>query len=125
MNKLLAIQVAGLGHGFAERHGTREIAGLPLRAMTPVFPALTCTAQTTLRTGLPPAAHGMVTNGLFDALSRKPAFWEQSAALVGGSRVWDGFRARGGTVGMTLFQQSLGENVDVLRPLVRPIRVQG
>lgn len=124
MNKLLVIQVAGLGHDFAERHGAREIAGLPLRAMTPVFPALTCTAQATLRTGLPPAAHGMVANGFFDTLLRKPAFWEQSAALVGGPRVWDRFRARGGTVGMTFFQQSLGENVDgLLSPA--PIHTHG
>ena len=114
MNKLLVIQVAGLGHGFAERHGMREIAGLPLRTMTPVFPALTCTAQATLRTGLPPTAHGMVANGFFDPLLRKPVFWEQSSALVDGARIWDGFRARGGTVGMAFFQQSLGENVDAL-----------
>jgi hypothetical protein len=124
MNKLLVVQVAGFGHGFAARHGAREIAGLPLRPMTPVFPALTCTAQATLRTGLPPAAHGMVANGFFDPLLRRPAFWEQSSALVSGPRVWETFRARGGTVGLTFFQQSLGEDADwLLSPA--PIHTHG
>jgi len=114
MKKLLVIQVAGLGHDFAARNGVREIAGMPLRPMAPVFPALTCTAQATLRTALPPARHGMVANGFFDSLLRRPWFWEQSASLVQGPRIWDAFRQRGGTVGLTFFQQSLGEAVDQL-----------
>ena len=114
MRKLLVIQVAGLGYAFTARHGVREIAGLPLRPGRPVFPALTCTAQASLRTGLPPGGHGMVANGFFDILLRKPRFWEQSAALVQGARVWDAFRDRGGTVGLFFFQQSLGEKVDQL-----------
>lgn len=114
MKKLLVIQTAGLGHAFATRHGVTHIAGLPLTPMRPVFPALTCTAQATLRTALPPAGHGMTANGFFDTALRKPFFWEQSSALVGGPRVWDAFRARGGTVGLFFFQQSLGENADQL-----------
>ena len=112
MKKLLVIQVAGLGHAFASRHGLREVGGCAARPLEPVFPALTCTAQATLRTGLPPAAHGMVANGFFETALRKPLFWEQSAGLVGGPRVWERFRARGGTVGLLFFQQSLGERVD-------------
>lgn len=112
MKKLLVIQVAGLGHAFAERNGLREIAGCPVRSFEPVFPALTCPAQATLRTGLPPSGHGMIANGFFDATLRKPFFWEQSSALVAGPRVWEGFRARGGTVGLMFLQQSLGEAVD-------------
>ena len=114
MNKLLVIQVAALGYDFAERHGVREIAGLPLRPMMPVFPALTCTAQASLRTGASPAAHGMVANGFLDPLLRKPVFWEQSSELVAGERIWEKFRAQGGLVGVTFFQQSLGENVETL-----------
>jgi len=114
MKKLLVIQTAALGYDFATRHGVRDIGGLNVRPLQPVFPALTCTAQATLRTGLPPAAHGMVANGFFDTTLRKPGFWEQSSALVGGPRIWDAFRARGGTVALTFFQQSLGERVDQL-----------
>lgn len=114
MKKMLVIQVAAFGHVWAARHGVRAVAGLPLRPLAPVFPALTCTAQASLRTGLAPAAHGMVANGLFDPLLRRAAFWEQSCALVQGPRIWQTFRDRGGTVGLTFFQQSLGEPVDLL-----------
>jgi len=41
-------------------------------------------------------------------------FWEQAASLVEGPRIWDGFRRRGGRVGLMFWQQSLGENVDLL-----------
>ena len=114
MKKILMIQVAGLGHEFALRHGAATLGGHKVRPMQAVFPALTCTAQAALRTGLPPAQHGMVANGYLDATLRKPMFWEQSSALVSGQRVWDAFRTSGGTVGMAFFQQSLGEAVDFL-----------
>ncbi len=124
MKKTLVLQVAGLGYDFALRGGAREVGGLAVRPMRPVFPALTCTAQATLRTGLPPAGHGMVANGFFDAALRKPWFWEQSAALVSGPRIWDAFRARGGTVGLAFIQQSLGEDVDqILSPA--PLHTHG
>ena len=114
MKKLLIVQVAGLGYGFATRQGPAALGGHAVRPMQAVFPAVTCTAQAALRTGLAPAQHGIVANGYLDATLRKPMFWEQSAALVSGGRFWDAFRAKGGTVGMAFFQQSLGESVDFL-----------
>jgi hypothetical protein len=114
MKKLLVIQVAAFGHAWARAawcaHGGRPAAA-PARAG---FSALTCTAQASLRTGLAPGAHGVVANGFFDPLLRRAAFWEQSCALVQGPRIWQTFRDRGGTVGLTFFQQSLGEPVDLL-----------
>jgi len=124
MRKLLVIQVAGLGHDFATRYGVSEVGGCALRPLRPVFPALTSTAQATLRTGLQPSQHGMIANGFFDTVLRKPLFWEQSAALVSGPRVWQTFRERGGTVGLAFLQQSLGECVDqVVSPA--PIHMHG
>lgn len=124
MKKLLVIQVAGLGHAFALRNGVETLAGMTLQSMQSGFPAVTCTAQATLRTGLSVAGHGMVANGFFDEAFCKPRFWEQSAKLVSGSRIWDDFRARGGTVGLFFIQQSLGESVDcVLSPA--PIHTHG
>ncbi len=124
MKKLLLIQTAGLGYDFVTRNGVREIGGLEVRPMRTVFPALTCTAQATLRTGLPPAQHGLPANGFFDAVLRKPWFWEQSSALVQGPRIWEAFRARGGTVALAFFQQSLGETVDqIVSPA--PIHTHG
>ena len=91
-----------------------EMAGLKFGAASSVFPAITCVAQASLRTGLAPAEHGMVANGWWSEELNKPLFWEQSARIVKGRRVWADRRAQGGTVGMFFFQQSLGEEVDVI-----------
>ena len=113
--RLLVIQVAGLGHGFlVEQNGGEELAGLRFRAMQSVFPALTCPVQASFRTASPPSAHGMAFNGVYSRALRKPSFWEQSSALVEGPRIWDELRAAGKTVGALFWQQSLGEDVDVL-----------
>ena len=112
--KLLIIDVAALGYDLLVRHGATEIAGLTFHPAETVFPALTCTAQASFRTAGPPGKHGMVANGLFFRDLRKPMFWEQSARLVAGERIWSAFRRRGGRVGMLFWQQSLGEDVDVL-----------
>ncbi len=113
MKKLNAI-AAGLGYGLLERNGMLEMAGLRFVPGESVFPAVTCVAQASLRTGLTPAEHGMVANGRWFEELRKPLFWEQSARLVKGARVWDGRRAAGGSVGMFFFQQSLGESADLI-----------
>ena len=112
--KKLNVIAAGLGYGLLERNGMLEMAGLRFSPSPSVFPAVTCVAQASLRTGKTPAEHGMVSNGFwFDDL-RKPMFWEQSARLVKGSRVWDEMRSAGGKVGMFFFQQSLGESADIV-----------
>jgi len=122
--KLLITQIAGLGYEFAEANGLTKVCGCDVQKLKPQFPALTCTAQATLRTALPPSRHGMIANGFMDRNLRKVLFWEQSSALVAGARIWDRFRKNGGTVGMTFIQQSLGEKVDqVLSP--SPIHKHG
>ena len=113
MRKLTVI-AAGLGYGLLERNGMLEIAGLKFTAAPSVFPAVTCVAQASLRTGLSPSEHGMVSNGWWSEALRKPLFWEQSAHLVKGDRVWSARRAAGGTVGLFFMQQSLGEEADVI-----------
>ncbi len=112
--KKLTVIVAGLGYGLLESRKATKLAGLTFAPTLSVFPALTCPAQATLRTGLTPAEHGMVANGWWSDDLQKPLFWEQSAKLVKGARVWDARRAQGGKVGLFFFQQSLGESVDAL-----------
>ena len=112
--KHLVLSVAGLGWRDLERRGATRLAGLEFRAAESVYPAVTCVAQATLRTGLDPVAHGMTSNGWWCHATRRPAFWEQSSALVLGPRVWEAARAAGATVGMFFFQQSIGEDVDFL-----------
>ncbi len=117
--KLLIIDVAALGSDLAVK-----IPGFSFRKAVSEFPAVTCTSQATFRTASPSQAHGMVSNGLFFPGLRKVLFWEQSSALVQGGRIWEKFRAQGGTVGMMFWQQSLGEAVDlVLSPA--PIHKHG
>ena len=112
--KKLNVMVAGLGWRMLERRGSTEIAGLRFHPERSVFPAVTCVAQATLRTGLQPEDHGMLANGFWSADLGKPLFWEQNAALVKGRRVWSGRRAAGEKIGMFFFQQSLGEDVDAV-----------
>ncbi|MES2037607.1 MAG: nucleotide pyrophosphatase/phosphodiesterase family protein [Pseudomonadota bacterium] len=64
---------------------------LPLQTVTP---AVTCTVQATLMTGLAPQQHGIVGNGwLFRDLS-EIWFWRQSNKLVAGEKIWEAGKAR-------------------------------
>ena len=85
-----------------------EMAGLKFEPKESVFPAVTCVAQATLRTGLSPIEHGMISNGYWSEELRKPIFWEQSCKLVKGERVWSK------NSGVFFFQQSLGEDVELI-----------
>ncbi|HEX5175985.1 MAG TPA: alkaline phosphatase family protein, partial [Chthoniobacteraceae bacterium] len=91
--KLLVVDVAALGWNI----GSAFDGFAPAAS---VFPGLTSVAQATFRTGALPGSHGLVGNGFLFRDLRKVLFWEQAASLVAGARIWDAFRARGGTVGM-------------------------
>jgi len=122
--KNLVVMAAGLGYTGLERRKALRMAGLEFRPAASGFPAVTCTAQADFRTAAAPRAHGMTSNGFYSRTLRKPAFWEQSSALVAGPRIWDAARAAGETVGLYFWQQSLGESVDsVLSPA--PIHKHG
>ena len=107
MRKLKVI-AAGLGYGLLERNGLTEMAGLKFAPAPSVFPAVTCVAQASVRTGLTPAEHGMISNGWWSETLKKPLFWEQSCELVKGRRVW------GKSTGLFFLQQSLGEDVELV-----------
>ena len=113
--KLLVVQIAAFGWDLLQEHADAFASlGISFRPMRPPFPAVTCTAQAVMRTALPPAETGVVCNGRFDRLTRKTDFWNQSARLVRGPRIWDGARRRGSRIGMLFWQQSLGENIELL-----------
>lgn len=108
----LVILAAALGWNLIEKHQPQT--KLPFRPIAPGALSLTCPAQATLRTALPPSRHGIVASGWFHRDLARPYFWEQSAALVHGRRIWEDARAAGQTVGMCFFQQSLGERIDLV-----------
>jgi predicted AlkP superfamily pyrophosphatase or phosphodiesterase len=69
---------------FAKRTG--------LQSYPPAFPAVTCTAQSSIVTGTSPANHGIVANGWYDRESAEVRFWKQSNHLVHGEKLWDKLR---------------------------------
>ena len=80
---LLGADMPGLTK-FAEKNG--------LQSYTPAFPAVTCTAQSSIATGTSPAEHGIVANGWYDRESAEVRFWKQSNHLVHGEKLWDKLR---------------------------------
>ncbi len=69
---------------FAERCG--------LQSHPPAFPAVTCTAQSSILTGTTAAGHGIVANGWYDREAAEVKFWKQSNHLVHGDKLWDKLR---------------------------------
>lgn len=61
--------------------------------MATVLPAVTCSAQSTMLTGLPPRDTGIVGNGWFFRDLGEVLLWRQHNRLVGGEKVWDAARA--------------------------------
>jgi predicted AlkP superfamily pyrophosphatase or phosphodiesterase len=58
-----------------------------------VFPAVTCTAQSSMLTGVLPTKHGIVGNGWYFRDLAEVWFWRQANQLVQGEKVWEAARA--------------------------------
>ncbi|HKS01669.1 MAG TPA: alkaline phosphatase family protein [Arthrobacter sp.] len=54
-----------------------------------VLPAVTCTVQSTMLTGLPPAQHGIVGNGWYFRELGDVFLWRQHNMLVSGENIWE------------------------------------
>src|SRR5512144_842672 len=95
---LVVIDVVGLTHDMLGPQTTPNIARLAAdgfaRPLGTVLPAVTCTAQSTLLTGLVPREHGIVANGWYFRDLAEVLFWRQSNALVHGEKVWETAKRR-------------------------------
>jgi predicted AlkP superfamily pyrophosphatase or phosphodiesterase len=60
--------------------------------ISPVLPALTCSAQSTYLTGKLPSEHGIVANGWYHRELAEVQFWKQSNHLVHGRKIWEELR---------------------------------
>ncbi len=80
---LLGPHLPGLT-AFAAKHGSQSYA--------PEFPAVTCSAQSSILTGSRVGEHGIVGNGWYDRESAEVRFWKQSNHLVRGEKLWDRLR---------------------------------
>ena len=94
---LVVINVVGLTHemvGADTPHIKRLAEAGFSRPMETVLPAVTCSAQSTLLTGLMPRGHGIVGNGWYFRDQAEVRFWLQSNHLVGGEPVYQAGRKR-------------------------------
>ncbi|MFN0055888.1 MAG: alkaline phosphatase family protein [Planctomycetales bacterium] len=94
---LVVIDVVGLTMDMLGPHAPRITqlaqAGFA-RPMGTVLPAVTCSAQATLLTGLLPRDHGIVANGWYFRDLSEVWLWRQSNRLVAGERVYEAGRRR-------------------------------
>jgi hypothetical protein len=61
--------------------------------LAPCFPAVTCPVQATLTTGVPPASHGVVANGLYDRGAGHLEMWISPDGVHRAPRLWDRVRS--------------------------------
>jgi predicted AlkP superfamily pyrophosphatase or phosphodiesterase len=92
MQPTLVILVVGLSPALVGEH-TPHLKKLAdqgaLRPLNTVTPAVTCTAQSTLVTGLMPSGHGAVANGWYFRDLSEVWLWRQSNRLVAGEKIWE------------------------------------
>jgi predicted AlkP superfamily pyrophosphatase or phosphodiesterase len=86
------------------------------RAVTPVFPTVTYPAHTTMVTGVPPAAHGIVGNRPKDPLERNQGGWWWYAEDIAAPTVWQAVHAKGGTAALITWPVTVGADVRFLVP---------
>jgi predicted AlkP superfamily pyrophosphatase or phosphodiesterase len=82
--------------------------------LAPVLPAVTCSMQATLLTGVPPREHGIVGNGWYFRDLGEVLFWRQHHRLMGGEKVWQAARRAypGYTVANVCWWYAMGADVD-------------
>jgi predicted AlkP superfamily pyrophosphatase or phosphodiesterase len=91
---LVVVDVVGLTPRLlAHMPNTRRVGTDGFTAtLDTIFPAVTCSVQSTLLTGLRPREHGIVGNGWYFRDVGEVLLWRQHNALVGGEKVWDAAR---------------------------------
>lgn len=97
MQRTLVILVVGLSPDLVGEY-TPNIASLAkigaMRPLNTVTPAVTCTVQSTLVTGLPPSGHGAVGNGWYFKDLKEVLLWRQPNNLVAGEKIWEAGKIR-------------------------------
>ncbi|MEP3210562.1 MAG: nucleotide pyrophosphatase/phosphodiesterase family protein [Maribacter sp.] len=92
MHKTVVINVVGLTKRLIGAH-TPFIKSFLEKGkasyITPVLPAVTCSAQSTYLTGKYPDEHGIVGNGWYFKDECEIKFWRQSNKLVESEKIWD------------------------------------
>src|SRR4051794_19463618 len=92
--KVLLLDVVGLTpRALADMLRLRRVAESGWQGtLETVLPAVTCSVQSTMLTGLPVADHGAVGNGWYFRDLGEIFLWRQHNALVGGDKLWHAAR---------------------------------
>ncbi len=92
MRPTLVLDVVGLTPRLVGPHTpniSRLVEAGGMRPLATVTPAVTCTVQASLLTGLLPRDHGIVANGWLFRDVYEVWLWRQSNRLVGGEKLWE------------------------------------
>lgn len=94
MKPVLLLDVVGLtARALAHMPRLRRLAGAGWQSeLATVLPAVTCSVQSTMLTGLMPAEHGIVGNGWYFRELGDVYLWRQHNKLVEGEKVWEAAR---------------------------------
>jgi len=97
MRPTVVLLVVGLTAKLVGEH-TPNLAALAqagaMRPLRTVLPAVTCSVQSSLVTGLEPSGHGIVANGWYFRDQAEVHLWRQSNHLVAGEKIWEAGRRR-------------------------------
>ena len=88
MSKVCVINVVGLTPALA-KHAPNISACGQAQPFTSPYPAVTCTSQATMLTGLAPRDHGIVGNGWYFRDTGEIRFWQQSNRLMQGEKFYE------------------------------------
>jgi hypothetical protein len=100
MQRVVVLNVVGLTPtllAHAPRMAAHAEASGGVTPLAPVFPAVTCSVQASMTTGLPVAGsggHGVVGNGWYDHATAEVRFWQRSDRLVRGEKIWEAAQRR-------------------------------
>ncbi len=90
MNRICIINVVGLTPELLP-HAPRIASVGDCSPWKSPVPAVTCTSQATMLTGLAPRDHGIVGNGWYFRDTGEIRFWQQACSLVSGEKLYEGF----------------------------------
>jgi predicted AlkP superfamily pyrophosphatase or phosphodiesterase len=90
MTKLCIINVVGLTPRLL-KHAPRIASLAEASPFRSPLPAVTCTSQATMLTGLMPRDHGIVGNGWYYRDTQEVRFWQQANSLLTGERFYEGY----------------------------------
>jgi predicted AlkP superfamily pyrophosphatase or phosphodiesterase len=97
MQRTLVLNVVGLTPELLGEH-TPSLSAFAraggMRPLRTITPAVTCSVQATLTTGLLPREHGIVANGWYFRDLAEVWLWRQSNRLVAGEKIWDAAKRR-------------------------------